>query len=133
MGESPAAVVSRLFDRLREEGVEAALGLVAPDAVLIVPPEASAEPDTYKGHDGTRCYFAGFDGVLDDVRFDLSDVEEVSDVAVIGRLTMTGRGAATGIPVAQTVFLAVTVRDGLVARMAPRADRGSALGGVESG
>jgi ketosteroid isomerase-like protein len=133
MGESPAAVVSRLFDRIREEGVEAALGLVAPDAVLIVPPEASAEPDTYEGHDGTRRYFAGFDGVLDDVRFDLSDVEEVSDVAVIASLTMTGRGAATGIPVAQTVFLAVTVRDGLVARMAPRADRESALGGVEWG
>ena len=133
MGESPAAVVRRLFDRLREEDVEPALELLAPDALLIVPPEASAEPDTYVGHDGARRYFAGFDGVLDDVRFDISEIEEISDVAVIAKLTMTGRGAATGIPVAQTTFLAVTVRDGLIERMAPRADRESALRGVESG
>jgi ketosteroid isomerase-like protein len=131
MGKSPAAVVRRLFDRLRDEGVEPVLELVSPDALLIVPPEASAEPDTYVGHDGTRRYFAGFDGVLDDVRFDLSDVEEISDVAVIAKLTMTGRGAATGIPVSQTVFLAVTVRDGLVEKMAPRGDRESALGGLD--
>ena len=133
MGESPAAVVRRLFARLREEDVEPALELLAPDALLIVPPEASAEPDTYVGHDGARRYFAGFDGVLDDVRFDISDIEEISDVAVIAKLTMTGRGAATGIPVAQTVFLAVTVRDGLIARMAPRGDREAALRGVDSG
>jgi DNA-binding response OmpR family regulator len=30
----------------------------------------------------------------------------------VAKLTMTGRGAATGIPVAQTVFLAVTVKAG---------------------
>jgi ketosteroid isomerase-like protein len=133
MGESPAAVVRRLFDHLRAEGPEGALEVLAPDVLLIVPPEASAEPDTYEGHAGARRYFEGFDGVLDEVRFDLSDVEEISDVAVVAKLTLTAQGAATGIPVAQTVFLAVTVRDGLIVRMAPRADRKSALGSVDSG
>jgi ketosteroid isomerase-like protein len=131
MSASAAAVVRRLFDRLEQAGVEPALELLAADALLIVPPEASAEPDTYEGHEGARRYFAGFDGVLDDVRFDLHDVEEISEHAVLAKMTLRGRGAATGIPVEQTLYLAVTVQEGLVARMTPGTDRRSALAGLE--
>jgi glycerophosphoryl diester phosphodiesterase len=31
----------------------------------------AAEPDVYEGHGGARRYFAGFEGLLEDVRFDL--------------------------------------------------------------
>jgi ketosteroid isomerase-like protein len=131
MSESAAVLVRRLFDRLEQAGVEPALELLAADALLIVPPEASAEPDTYEGRAGARRYFAGFDGVLDDVHFELHDVEEISEHAALAKMSLTGRGAATGIPVEQRLYLAVTVRDGLVSRMTPGTNRGSALGGLE--
>ena len=131
MSESAAAVVRRLFDRLEQAGVEPALELLAADALLIVPPEASAEPDTYKGHEGARRYFAGFDGVLDDIHFDLREIEEISEDAVLAKMTLRGHGAATGIPVEQTLFLAVTVQDGLISRMTPGVNRRSALAGLE--
>ncbi len=70
MSESPAAVVRELFRRINSGDTESALELMAPDVLLVVPPDASAEPDTYEGHDGARRYFAGFDGVLEEVRFD---------------------------------------------------------------
>ena len=33
-----------------------------------VPGSMSAEPDVYEGHAGARRYFAGFDGLIDEVR-----------------------------------------------------------------
>jgi ketosteroid isomerase-like protein len=72
MSESPATVVRRFFERYEQAGVEGALEVISPDAVLVVPPEVSSEPDVYEGLEGGRRYFAGFEGALDDVRFDYS-------------------------------------------------------------
>ena len=47
MSESPVAVVRALFERINAGGIDAVVELLAPDAVYVVPPEASAEPDTY--------------------------------------------------------------------------------------
>ena len=46
MSESPVAVVRALFERVNARGIDAMLELLAPDAVFVVPPEASAEPDS---------------------------------------------------------------------------------------
>lgn len=96
MSESPVAVVRALFERINSGDVESALDLLTPDVVFVVPPDASAEPDTYEGHDGARRYFNGFDGVLAEVRFEPIDLEQVSDDAVLADVRLAGRGAATG-------------------------------------
>jgi ketosteroid isomerase-like protein len=132
MSESPVAVVSALFERINSGDVESALELLTPDVVFVVPPDASAEPDTYEGHDGARRYFNGFDGVLAEVRFEPSELEQVSDDSVLADVSLAGRGAATGIPVAQTTFVLLTVRDGLVSWIMPYADRAAALEAVRS-
>ena len=125
MTESPAAVVRRFFERYQQAGVDGALELITPETVLVVPPEASAEPDTYEGADGGRRYFAGFEGALDDVRFDLVDVEETPPDIALAEMRLLGRGAATGIEVAQTTFLVITVRGETILRTARRPARRS--------
>jgi ketosteroid isomerase-like protein len=130
MSESPVAVVRALFERINDGGIEEVLELLAPDAVFVVPPETSAEPDTYRGHDGTRRYFSGFDGVLDDVRFELLDLEQVTDDTVLAATSLRGRGETTGIPVEQATFALLTVRDGLVTWIKPFNEREAALAAV---
>jgi ketosteroid isomerase-like protein len=127
MSQSPAAVVRALFERVNAGEIDGAIELLAPEAVFVVPPDASAEPDTYRGHDGARRYFSGFDGVLDDVRFELRDLEQVTDDTVLAATRLRGRGTSTGIPVAQEVFVLLTVRAGLVTWIRPYAERESAL------
>jgi ketosteroid isomerase-like protein len=100
--------------------------------VFVVPPEASAEPDTYRGHDGARLYFSGFDGILDDVRFELLDCDQVTDDTVLAASRLTGRGTTTGIPVEQETFVVLTVRGGLVTWIRPYSDRDEALADVRS-
>ena len=132
MSESPVAVVRALFERINARGIDAVTELLAPDAVFVVPPEASAEPDTYRGHDGARRYFSGFDGVLDEVRFELLDVELVTDDSVLAASRLSGRGTTTGIPVHQETFVVLTVRDGLVTWIKPYDDRETALAELRS-
>jgi ketosteroid isomerase-like protein len=127
MGESPLAVVRALFERVNSGQVDSVIELLATDSRFVVPPEASAEPDTYEGHEGARRYFRGFDGVLDEVRFELLDAEEVGPDAVLAQTRLRGRGSTTGIPVEQGTYVVLTVRAGLVTEIRPYATRPAAL------
>ncbi len=132
MSESPVAVVRALFERVNAGDIDRVVELLAPDAVFVVPPEASAEPDTYRGHDGARRYFSGFDGILDDVRFELIDIDQVTDDTVLATTKLTGRGTTTGIPVEQGTFVVLTVRGGLMTWIRPYNDREEALAELRS-
>ena len=50
--------------------LDGALELLSEDFVVVVPPSMSAEPDVYEGHAGAIRYFQGFDGLIEDVRFE---------------------------------------------------------------
>jgi ketosteroid isomerase-like protein len=127
MSESPAAVVRALFERVNAGAIEEALELLAHDAVFEVPPDASVEPDIYRGREGARRYFDGFDGLIDDIRFDLLGLEEVTHDAVLAESRLSGRGTTTGIQVEQGTFVVLTVRDGLVTWIKPYSHRETAL------
>ena len=127
MSESPIPVVRSFFERANMSGIDGVLALLAPDAVLVVPPEGSAEPDTYRGHEGARRYFGGFEGALEELRFEVVEVEQMSDDTVVADTRSRGRGTTTGIEVEQVTFAAITVRDGLVALIMPFSERESAL------
>jgi ketosteroid isomerase-like protein len=108
-------------------GVEAALPHFHPDFVGRVPPELSAEPDHYRGADGVRRWFAGFEGSLDDVRIEPLDLIEVGD-SVLMPSRLTGRGSESGIEVEQAVVQLWRFRDGLVVRIEAFPDLDSARG-----
>ena len=98
--------------------------LISEDFVGEVPGSMSAEPDVYKGHDGARRYFAGFDGLIEDVRFEPIEFVEQGD-AVIVWLRLTGRGAASGIEVEQHAAVVTWVKDGKSHRDAAPPGHGS--------
>jgi ketosteroid isomerase-like protein len=111
-------VVRELFERFGNDDVEAVLELVAEDFEVEVPASMSAEPDVYRGHDGVRRYLHGFDGMMEDVRFEpLEFLEEGGFVIVVMRLV--GRGVSSGIEAAQDAVVVHEIEDGKVRRMRP--------------
>jgi len=124
MSES-AATVRRLFELFGRDGLEPALELISEDFVSVVPGSMSAEPDVYVGHDGARRYFAGFEGLVEQVRFEPLEIVEHGDVLIVS-LRLSGRGAASGIEVEQQAAVNVWVKDGKVTRMEPHPDMAEA-------
>jgi ketosteroid isomerase-like protein len=116
-----ADLVRELFRRFGDDGLGSAMELISEDAVFEVPGSMSAEPDVYQGHEGARRYFAGFEGLIDNLRFEPLDVEE-SGGAVTMWIRFTGRGATSGIEVEQHAAVNVWVSDGKVVRMHPHPD-----------
>jgi ketosteroid isomerase-like protein len=121
MVASDADIVRELFARFYSDGFEQALELIADDFVLTVPPSMSAEPDAYEGHEGARRYFDGFDGLIDDLKFEAVEVEE-QDGIVIAWMRFRGRGVSSGIEVEQYAAVLSRVRDGKVVRMESHPD-----------
>jgi ketosteroid isomerase-like protein len=117
-----ATLVRKMLDTLNDEGVEAALEWVAEDFHGVVPPELSAEPDTYDGHDGLRHYFDTFREIVDDLRFDAEELVELGPDVVAARGLITGRGRESGIPVEMRVPGLYRLRDGKVIEIEAFAD-----------
>jgi ketosteroid isomerase-like protein len=125
-------VVKQGFEALDTGGVEAMIELLDPDFEAVVPPELSVEPDTYRGHDGMRRYFAAFEG-LEDVRFEYVDAVAAGDKVVV-TMMLRAKGTDTGIPVEQLGHQVWTIRDGRAARVEAFANKSDALAaaGIEN-
>ena len=122
MSRSNIEVVQRLFKLFGEgRGIEPTLEVMHPDVVIEIPPNMSAEPDTYHGHDGARRYFAGFEGMLDEVRYEPVELIPVGD-AVIAHARMSGRGASSGLDVGLDSYVVHEFADGKVVRLTPYPD-----------
>ena len=131
MSQSNVEVVERLFELFGQgQGIEPALEVMHPDVVIEIPADMSAEPDTYRGHDGARRYFAGFEGMLDEVRYEPLEFIPVGD-AVIARARMSGRGASSGLDVGLDSYVVHEFADGKVVRMTPHPDLESARAALE--
>ena len=93
-----------------------------------MPPELSQEPDSYRGHEGIRRYFALFEEDFEDLRFDVQELSEAGDGRVLGMTTISGRGRSSGIPLGMTVVIAMSLRDGKIATMTAYPDLDAARG-----
>ena len=129
MSESNLQVVQRLFDQFAEGGIEAALGGLHEELVIEIPADLSAEPDTYHGHDGARKYFAGFDGMLADVRYEPIELIAEGD-RVLARVRLGGRGVSSGLDVELESVVVHEFSEGLVTRMRPYPDLASARAAI---
>jgi ketosteroid isomerase-like protein len=114
---SAAAVIREMLDALNNEGTEAALAWFAEDFHGVVPPELSAEPDSYDGHDGVRLYFDSFHEIVADLRFDAEELVEVAPDTVAARGIITGSGRESGIPIEMRVPMLMRLRDGKLVEM----------------
>jgi ketosteroid isomerase-like protein len=120
-------VVRSMLATLNESGVEAALDQIHPDFEGVTPPELSPEPDTYRGHEGIRRYFAGFEGVMDEVRWEADELMEAPNDRVVAGIRLLTRSVATGLELELPVWQVCTVRDGKVLRIEGFAEREDAL------
>jgi ketosteroid isomerase-like protein len=125
MSEGDVEVVRQLFERYASGGIEAALELMDDDIVIVIPPDVSAEPDTYRGHDGARRYFAGFEGMLEDIRYEAFELIPEGGY-VLARSRLAGRGVSSGLEVELQPVVVHTVEDGKITRVVPYADLESA-------
>jgi ketosteroid isomerase-like protein len=121
MADANVDVVRRLFADYAEAGVDAVLHGADENIVIEIPPDLSAEPDTYHGHEGVRLYFAGFDGMLEDVRYEALDLTARGDI-VIAHIRLSGRGVSSGLDVAIEVFVVHELTNGKIVRIRPYAD-----------
>lgn len=112
-----------------DEGVDAVLEFVHPEFEGSVPPELSAEPDTYLGHEGIRRYFESFYEAVDEVSFAPESFEEVGDRIVIP-FAVRVRGRTTGLEAEQRAVMVWELRDGKVFRIESFVDRRQALAAI---
>jgi ketosteroid isomerase-like protein len=120
-------LVRSMLETLNVSGVEAALDQIHPDFEGITPPELSPEPDTYRGHEGIRRYFAGFEGVMDQVRWEEDELIEARDGCVVAGIRLVTHSMTTGLELELPVWQVCTLRDGKVLRIEGFAEREDAL------
>jgi ketosteroid isomerase-like protein len=125
MRESNVEVVRRLFELYGSGGIEAALQVMGEDVLIVIPPELSAEPDSYRGHDGARRYFAGFAGMLEEIRYEALELIPEGE-HVLARARLAGRGTSSGLEVELETTVVHRVEAGKVTRIVPYADLESA-------
>jgi ketosteroid isomerase-like protein len=125
MSESNVEVVRRLFELYASGGIEAALEVLDERLVIVIPPEMSAEPDTYRGHEGARRYFEGFDGMLEGISYEAVEMIPEGEHVLV-RAHLAGRGVSSGVEVGLDAFVVHTVAGGKVTRIVPYGDLESA-------
>jgi ketosteroid isomerase-like protein len=116
MAESNLELVRQGFEALREGDPDALEPFIHPEFEVTTPPELAAEPDTYRGLDGVRRYFASFYEAMDRVTFEAVQFIPVGDLVVVEAVLRT-RGRSTGIETEQRVALIYELRDGKAYRI----------------
>jgi ketosteroid isomerase-like protein len=125
MSEQNVEVVRRLFELYGSGGMEAALDVMDEEIEIVIPPDMSAEPDSYHGHDGARRYFAGFEGMIEDVSYEALELIPEGE-HVLARARLGGRGASSGLEVDLESVVVHTVEGGKITRIVPYTDLESA-------
>jgi ketosteroid isomerase-like protein len=129
MSEESVELVRRVFEAYNSGDIGRIVAMTDPEFEGEIPPELSAEPDTYRGHDGIRRYFESFQDAMQEIRFHPERIWDAGDSAVV-ILRLTAKGRQTAIPVEQRLALAWTFRDGRALRVRAYATREQALKAV---
>jgi ketosteroid isomerase-like protein len=126
VSEENVELVRQGFQALREGGVEALLPFIHPEFSVTTPAELTAEPDTYRGHEGVRRYFDSFYDAMDWIDFEPGDFIAVGD-AVVVPMTVRARGRTTGIETEQRVVQVWELEDDKAIRVQVFAELDEAL------
>lgn len=129
MSEHNVEIVRRAVNAWNSGELSQILAMMHPDFVAEVPPDVSAEPDTYRGHSGVRRYLASFQDAMQDIRFEGERFWDAGESVVV-ELLLTARGRQTAIAVEQRTAGVWSVRDGRVDRIRAYATLAEALAAV---
>lgn len=126
MSQRDVEIVQDALDAFSSGDLERVYAVLHPDFEGTVAPELSAEPDTYRGHDGIRRYFTSFGEAFDAIGFEAEQLADAGSSVVVA-MRMTAVSKRTAIPVEQKNAGVWTVRDGKVARIQTYASFAEAL------
>lgn len=132
MARSDTEVVKAAMEAFGNEDVETIIPFVHPDFETTTPSGLAAEPDTYRGHDGVRRYFASFYEAMDKLWLDARDFREVGGGRVLFVGTLHSRGRSTGIESEIEAIMLWTIEDELLRRTEIFATEEEALAAVEA-
>ena len=119
----------RSFEAIQRGDFAVAQQLLAPDAVIVQPPEVP-DAKTYEGPEAIRLGWEDWPSQWEDFRIELVDVIDVDDDTLISVTRQRGRGRDSGIAMDFEVFFVTHGRDGLIARMEMFFSRAQALKAV---
>jgi ketosteroid isomerase-like protein len=131
MAETNEELVRQGFEALRGGDPEALEPFIHPEFEMTTPPKLAAEPDTYRGLDGVRRYFASFYEAMDRVSIEAEEFIPVGDLVVVGSVLRT-RGRTTSIETEQRVALIYELKDGRAYRITVHATVEEALAAARS-
>ena len=101
MSQQDIDTLRQLMEAFSGHDIERILSLTDPEFEAVVPAQLSAEPDTYRGHEGIRRYFESFYEVMDEIEFEAERFWDAGD-AVVAAVQMRAKGKRTAIPVVQS-------------------------------
>ena len=108
-------VLYEVLEAFNSADIERILCFLHPDFEADVPPALSAEPDTYRGHDGARRYFESFWETRDVSRFRPERFWDTGESVVVD-VRLTAKGRRTAIAVEQRFTQVWAFRDGKATR-----------------
>ena len=116
----------QLLEAFNGRDIERILDFLHPDFETAVPPALSAEPDTYRGHEGARRYFESVWETMDDIRFRPERFWDAGESVVVA-MRLTAKGRRSAIAVEQRFTQVWTFRDGKASRARTYASDAEAL------
>ena len=129
MSQENVEVLRRAVEAINRGDVAAVVEFLDPEFEAGVPPEFSAEPDTYRGHDGIRRYFESFKATMDAIRYEPESFRDAGDSVVVA-VRLTAKGRHTSIPVEQRFGHVWSFREGKVIAIRTYASMDEALHAV---
>ena len=116
MSQENVELAYKSFEAIQSGDFAFAQELMAPDAVIVQPPEVP-DAKTYEGRDAIREGWEDWPRQWEDFRLDLIEVIDVDDDTLISVTRQRGRGRDSGIEMDFEVFFVSHGRNGLIARM----------------
>jgi ketosteroid isomerase-like protein len=116
MSQENVEIVRRAVEAFNSGEVSEILARAHPDFEAEIPPDVSAEPDSYRGEQGIRRYLSSFQHAMQDIHFEAEELWDAGE-SVIVALRLSARGRTTAIPVQQRSTGVWTVRDGKIIRI----------------
>jgi ketosteroid isomerase-like protein len=129
MSQDDVEIVQQIFDAFNSEDIDLILSFTHSDFEVEVPADFSAEPDTYRGHDGMRRYWESFRDAMEEIRFQPERLWDAGR-AVVVVMHVTAKGRQTAIPVEQRLVGLWTICDGKAMRVRVYGSQSEALRAV---
>jgi ketosteroid isomerase-like protein len=104
-------ILRRGYEAFNSGDIRRILAFAHPDFETAIPPELSAEPDIYRGHDGIRRYFLSFQDAMDEIRFQPERFWDIGE-SVVAVVRLNAKGRQSGISVEQRLAQVWTFHGG---------------------